>query len=718
VSPPRATLTPTAQQGFGATLSGSPAPAVNWAVKEGDSGGTITATGLFTAPSTTGTYTVVAVEPTSGARGEAVVTVVPTVQGGAPPSIASFFASPATLPQGGGTATLSWEVSGANTIAIDNGIGSVTGGSRSVAVTATTVFTMTASNSSGTTTASTAVIVGVSSGAGHNPPDPNSRYVAMVAPVAGETFTAPASLRLIAAAHDPNVYNNYPVDGRGGNASKVQFFVDGTLVLEVDGSQAEYWVFKGFVDGIAAGTHSVWARAVYTNPALTLDSAPMTIDVAAPTYGQTVDLAGDLSIGSSSYSLVGTPTARVRVNGNGHRVTASGSTAIVFRYVDFFDVGDRATTSAPGIDLTTSGSLDVQNCVFDSSNTVQFSLGGAAQAAIKGNTFRSNMRQPLGQGPDGGQGWMSNSYPAVVLQGASTGTKVFSGNNVGAGWVQLRASARSWLIGGSTNADSNVLIGPRIGINADNTTQDIQIRRNYSHHIYYGGWSQGNNYELGGVSTLTAEHNVIAGSSWPVRSVGGEFRYNLVLDAGHQWLWADKTNAYIHHNVFIGGSADVAGVYALYNVAGIRIQNNTFDGMNATSIVAAVKQTAGSISLTSNLFLNVPVSPVNISGGSMSADYNLFWNTASPSYSDNRSPGHDVHGDPRLASPTAYVYDFDEAALWQRSLQVHDVLAQYRTKYTPTGSAALDVGDPAGGAGNDIGAIGGGASNAADEFGK
>ena len=75
----------------------------------------------------------------------------------------------------------------------------------------------------------------------------------MVSPVAGETFSAPATLRLIAAAHDPNVFINSPRDGLGGTAAKVQFFVDEALVLEVDGSRADYFVFKGFVDGIAAG---------------------------------------------------------------------------------------------------------------------------------------------------------------------------------------------------------------------------------------------------------------------------------------------------------------------------------------------------------------------------------------------------------------------------------------------------------------------------------
>jgi hypothetical protein len=50
--------------------------AINWSVREGAAGGTITAAGLYTAPGTPGGYTIVASEPTSGAQGEARVNVI------------------------------------------------------------------------------------------------------------------------------------------------------------------------------------------------------------------------------------------------------------------------------------------------------------------------------------------------------------------------------------------------------------------------------------------------------------------------------------------------------------------------------------------------------------------------------------------------------------------------------------------------------------------
>ncbi len=631
-------------------------------------------------------------------------------EGNPKPSIARFSATPATLPAGGGTVTLSWQVGQADSVDIDRDIGRVTGQSRDVTVTATTIFTLTATNAAGASTSSTAVVVG------QNPSSMGGRFVAMVAPVAGESFTAPTTLRLVAAGHDPNVYNNSPRDGLGGNAAKVQFFVDDDVLLEVDGSQAEYWVFKGFVGNVAGGHRRVWARAIYVNPDLVLDSLPVLIDVAdAPAYARTVSLDADVTVGGTGYELIGTPGGRVRVNGNGHRIASGSGTsaAITFQHVDFFDVGSRTATDSAGIDLTTSSGLVVEDCNFDSSNAVRFTIQGSAPASVKGNTFRSNMRQPLGQNPDGNG---SPSFPAAVFQGMSTGTKVFQGNNGGAGWI-LFTTTQGWLIGGDGAADGNVLIGPRVGIYADRS-QNLQIRRNYTHHIYYGGWSQGSNYELGGISTLTAEHNVIAGSSWPVRGVGGEFRYNLVLDAGHQWLWADHDGAFVHHNVFIGGEADVGGIYVLYGPKNVRIQNNTIDGLNGSAVTTALKLSAGDVSLTSNLFLNVPKSPVSVEGGALSADYNLFWNCAAPGYSDGRAPVHDVDKDPQLTDPASVTYDFDETMLWTRTLGVRDVLTQYRGKYTPkAGSPALDAGDPAGGTGNPIGAIGGGA-NPADQFGR
>lgn len=71
VQPPFATVPVAGEQAFVASPT-----MVEWRVREGDAGGVISATGLYTAPAAPGTYTVVAVEPSSGASAEASVTVV------------------------------------------------------------------------------------------------------------------------------------------------------------------------------------------------------------------------------------------------------------------------------------------------------------------------------------------------------------------------------------------------------------------------------------------------------------------------------------------------------------------------------------------------------------------------------------------------------------------------------------------------------------------
>jgi len=76
------------------------------------------------------------------------------------PVIESFVADPRGLLAGGGTATLSWQVDGADSLAIDNAVGEVSGESVTVTVTETTTFTLTATNAEGSSSQSTPVLVG------------------------------------------------------------------------------------------------------------------------------------------------------------------------------------------------------------------------------------------------------------------------------------------------------------------------------------------------------------------------------------------------------------------------------------------------------------------------------------------------------------------------------------------------------------------------------
>jgi sugar lactone lactonase YvrE len=66
-----------------------------------------------------------------------------------PPSIVSFTASPTSLGVGGGNVNFAWNVTGATSLSINQGIGTVTGSSISRNVSSSTAFTLTATNANG-----------------------------------------------------------------------------------------------------------------------------------------------------------------------------------------------------------------------------------------------------------------------------------------------------------------------------------------------------------------------------------------------------------------------------------------------------------------------------------------------------------------------------------------------------------------------------------------
>jgi hypothetical protein len=79
------------------------------------------------------------------------------------PVINSFIATPDNLPYGGGFVVLSWNVTGAASLSIDQGVGPVTPvtvGSKTVLVSVTTTFTLTAMDSAGNVMATATVNVG------------------------------------------------------------------------------------------------------------------------------------------------------------------------------------------------------------------------------------------------------------------------------------------------------------------------------------------------------------------------------------------------------------------------------------------------------------------------------------------------------------------------------------------------------------------------------
>lgn len=82
-----------------------------------------------------------------------------TVHADSKPVISSFTAEPHDITQGA-SSTLSWNISGASTVSIDQGIGNVAlTGTRAVTPNTTTTYTLTATNATGSTQAAAQVLV-------------------------------------------------------------------------------------------------------------------------------------------------------------------------------------------------------------------------------------------------------------------------------------------------------------------------------------------------------------------------------------------------------------------------------------------------------------------------------------------------------------------------------------------------------------------------------
>lgn len=152
------------------------------------------------------------------------------------PTITSFTATPGAIASGQ-SATLSWSVTGASSVSINNGVGTVapTSGSVSVSPTATTTYTLTATNASGSATAS--LTVGVTTVAPPPPPPP---------PPAGDNLVPNPGLEQVGTDGNPAGWGRggwgdnaatyaYPVAGASGNGAKI------TVTSHASGDRSWYF---------------------------------------------------------------------------------------------------------------------------------------------------------------------------------------------------------------------------------------------------------------------------------------------------------------------------------------------------------------------------------------------------------------------------------------------------------------------------------------------
>jgi len=556
-------------------------------------------------------------------------------------------------------------------------------------------------------------------------------------------FTAGAPFRILADALDANAWvcpPGHPPYVCPG--SEERFYVDGQLVGTVPPNADDFnlWEVR-LPNGLSEGDH-VLTVAFVPYQASTGGGGtpinglvPITIHIdPAPGHAGTISLTEDLVLsGSADLDWIDKS-----VNGNGFVVRAAAGYSGRILIQNSF-VRNLGNFDAPGIDVATSGSISIQDSIFEATGATRLAAQGSAPIAVRNNELRANnLITYVASDP---------SVPAVLeLIGNSTGTKIVQGNRIGGGMLRINGG-NGWQIGGLAAGEGNVLIGVRAVLDVVNSSYDA-IQGNYLHHDYHGGFSQGFNLWLEGSSDHElAEHNVIRGGSWPVQSFGGEFRYNLVIDSGHDFWRSAADNTQIHHNVFAHASGlntgYDGGIKVYGGESGLSIYDNTFDLAGAIGGFNSPAFAIGAGSLFQSIRNNLFTAFIDVSGtfggafvstpdGAVSsprvtsADYNAWFNPLAPHSTPylpgivDSSPGlHDVQGNPRLSGQAEVPYRVSEGCIWLGSCTTGQVLSHYRDIYQPAaGSPLINAGDPADGVATFIGAVGPNLGNSLDLFGR
>ena len=347
----------------------------------------------------------------------------------------------------------------------------------------------------------------------------------------------------------------------------------------VSGNNRAYDYFPFTVPAalVTPGVHTLKLKGLgrlgATNPAER--SMPVQVDPWPADKAQ-VDLNADMKYTDLNWT-------NVAVRGHGHTVTVSGKLTIKnslitglgsLTIVDPSHADPNSAVVVRGMTGDLSGNVDIQDSIFEATGALHLAISGRGNVMIRNNEFRaSNFIKFVPNNPE--------ASPVIQISGQGGKQRLFQGNRVAAGIVRFE-DASGWLIGGERDAQSNILIGPRCVLCLVNC-RDMHVIGNYIHHDYRGTWSQGYNFCCENSAGILAEHNVLRASSWPLQSFGGEFRYNLMVDSGHNWVRTLTSGTQFHHNLLVHtgdpyGTGINSGVWLYNNRKDVAIYNNTFDG--------------------------------------------------------------------------------------------------------------------------------------------
>jgi hypothetical protein len=467
-------------------------------------------------------------------------------------------------------------------------------------------------------------------------------------------------------------------------------------------------------------------------------------------------LSADIVLtGDDSLDLSSNDAGPCRLIGNGYAIRSRGTWVghLSIRGCFVQDLGS-ASVAAIALEMSGGASTTIEGVTFDTSGAVQVTNSDDSTTTFRNNVIEGNSTVLLDPSAD-------VTKPAFVADGASVARKVFQGNRIYRSSVSFQSA--NWLIGGDTDAESNIIVGLRAGI--DLSASGLVVRGNYVHGIHLADSGDEaavtSSYET--LDTLF-EHNVLRGGTWVFRSFGGELRYNAVLDTeSTAWLYQPLENTKVHHNLFLmchPPRDDIqAGLYLVNNRAvGIEFYNNTLDAggttMRATGPAVAIDKGCFLGSLRSNAIYGFPyfrndggaaaVRPGALEGVVPPpvrlgyADYNLFYNPEAPqprnysvsvqghSVRTDGFGGHDVHTggpvdeqvDPGPHGMAGGCFPWTDEDIESSKVTVSQILKALRAGYTPRPTGPLlGGGDPADGPANPIGAVGDG-TGSRDLFGK
>ena len=401
----------TIQQGQSAMLSWSETGATLLTIDQGV--GTVTGTSKSVSPTATTTYTLSAGNAAGTTTATAVVDVIVSPLPPTKPAIASFSANPVTIQQGQ-SAMLSWSETGATLLTIDQGVGTVTGTSKSVSPTATTTYTLSAGNAAGTTTASTVVNVIVpqtppptnliangnfASGSANNPTGWNADYYGSLKtkftyPVAGPSGGKAAQVTVSSykngdADWDPNLITVTP-----GALYTFSDTYEATVASEID---VEYVVKKAnnmpnecsadsnaaYVDCYEVIAATLPAAANFTTFSSTISPPPGTVSM---TVLHLLDQNGSLTLGSELLTA-GAASGEAYPQGIVSLTFDDG-------YLDHYQNALPILESAPGGALHGTFYM-IPDDTIDKTQTAYMTIAQMLTMQADGNDMASAHRRPL-----------------------------------------------------------------------------------------------------------------------------------------------------------------------------------------------------------------------------------------------------------------------------------------------------------------------------------